>query len=257
MTLQTIGQLAKAVGLRTSTLRYYEAEGLLHPSDRTEAGYRLYDDEAKQTLRFIQRAQRLGFALADIRALLEGQQAGNLNDEAIIKTAEARYMALEREITHLLALEHELGLFLQDLYQQVAERGDGAIADDFDQLVNRVCANPANQPSEQMLDWLVQNADCALNTAAGRRALAQLRGQHIHIWQEGQEYHILVVSDDPQVGQALAALAQLEADCQAAAPDQPLSEVLADEEGYRFIVRGSHAFIFARLFLTLEQANSQ
>jgi MerR family Zn(II)-responsive transcriptional regulator of zntA len=257
MTLQTIGQLAKAVGVRASTLRYYEAEGLLQPSDRTEAGYRLYDDEAKQTLRFIQRAQRLGFALADIRALLEARQAGNLNDEAIIKTAETRYLSLEREITQLLTLEHELGLFLQDLYQQVAERGDGAIADDFDQLVNRVCANPANQPPEQMLDWLIQFAGCALNTAAGSRALAQLRGQHIHTWQEGEEYHILVVSKEPAVRRALEVLAHLEAACQAGTPGQQQSEVLTDEEGYRFIVRGQHAFIFARIFLTLEQSNAQ
>ena len=38
----TIGQLAKRVGLRTSALRYYEQQGLLSPSGRTTAGYRLY-----------------------------------------------------------------------------------------------------------------------------------------------------------------------------------------------------------------------
>ena len=47
MTTLTIGQLAKRVGVRTSTLRYYEDEGLLAPVRRSEAGYRLYDEQAE------------------------------------------------------------------------------------------------------------------------------------------------------------------------------------------------------------------
>jgi len=61
MTQKTIGQLATQVRVRTSTLRYYEEQGLLTPAGRTESGYRLYDEQAEQTLYFIQRAQRLGF----------------------------------------------------------------------------------------------------------------------------------------------------------------------------------------------------
>jgi hypothetical protein len=83
--------------------------------------------------------------------------------------------------------------------------------------------------------------------------LGKLRGQHVHVWQEGEEYHLLVVSDEPQVGTALEALAQLEAECQPGTAGQPPSEVFRDEEGYRFIARGDHAFIFARIFLALEQ----
>ncbi len=67
----TIGKLAKLVGLRTSALRYYEAEGLLFPNGRSESGYRLYKPEAARRLYLIQRAQRLGFSLANIRTLLE------------------------------------------------------------------------------------------------------------------------------------------------------------------------------------------
>ena len=59
----TIGQLARRTGLRTSALRYYEEQGLLQPLARTAAGYRLYDANAEQRVRFIGRAQRLGFSL--------------------------------------------------------------------------------------------------------------------------------------------------------------------------------------------------
>jgi MerR family Zn(II)-responsive transcriptional regulator of zntA len=47
----TIGQLAKKVGVRTSTLRFYEDEGVLIPSGRTDAGYRLYSPDAIQRLK--------------------------------------------------------------------------------------------------------------------------------------------------------------------------------------------------------------
>ena len=67
----TIGEVARAVGVATTTLRYYEREGLLSPTDRSRAGYRLYDDEAVQRLEFIRAAQAVGFTLDDIRALLE------------------------------------------------------------------------------------------------------------------------------------------------------------------------------------------
>lgn len=56
--LLTIGQLAKRIGVRPSTLRFYEAEGLLSPAVRSEAGYRLYDAEAEQALLLIQRTHR-------------------------------------------------------------------------------------------------------------------------------------------------------------------------------------------------------
>src|SRR5687768_15088379 len=92
--LLTIGQLAKRVGMRPSALRFYEAEGLLTPSAHTEAGYRLYSPEAEETLRFIQRAQRLGFALTDIRILLAGRAGGAIEDGALAALARERLVAL-------------------------------------------------------------------------------------------------------------------------------------------------------------------
>jgi DNA-binding transcriptional MerR regulator len=65
-----IGQLAKEVGVNRETLRYYERVGLLSPDERTEAGYRLYGARAAERLRFIKRAQTIGFSLEEIRELL-------------------------------------------------------------------------------------------------------------------------------------------------------------------------------------------
>ena len=240
----TIGQLAKRVGLRPSALRYYEQEGLLLADGRSEAGYRLYHPQAEQRLRFIQRAQRLGFSLADIALLLEGWQTGDLSSQAMIATAENRYLALEQQITDRLILQHELALFLQDLHKQADMP--------LDQLFARVWHDPHQQtPMPTLLDLLNRYTDCRLTSEAGQAILAQLRGVHVHVWQEGEAYHILVVSEETAVAQALQQLAQLETDCHAHAQATP--QFAYDDEGYLFTATGDRAFIFARLFLALER----
>jgi MerR family copper efflux transcriptional regulator len=244
----TIGQLARQVGLRTSALRYYEAEGLLAPAGRTEASYRLYAPESADTVRLIQRAQRLGFSLAEIRALLTAWQAGDLDNADLLAMAEARYLALERQLTELRVQQRELELFLQDLRGQ-----DTAVAQTaFGRLVDRICANPsAEPPSHTVLDWLSAYTDCPLSGKAAQAILARLRGQHVHIWQEGNAYYILVVSRDPAVGVALTELARIEAECRVQPNSHP--ELRDDREGYLLVAHGPHAFILARLFLALEE----
>lgn len=249
----TIGQLAKQNGLRASTLRYYEEQGLLKPAGRTESGYRRYDHSAEQSLRFIRRAQRLGFSLADIKTLLQGREDNNLSDETIIRVAEARYLHLEAQVTQLLVLQHELGLLLQDVTRK-ASQGESTIDNAlFEQFLERVCRNPLNQPAQTMLDWLINYTGCRLTTSDGQKILNRLQGQHVHVWQEGDEYHILVVSDDPAVGEALESLARLEADCRVHAHPHQTPEFADNEEGFLLIARGKNAFIFARLFLILEK----
>ena len=163
----TIGQLAKQGGVRTSTLRYYEGEGLLEPNDRSESGYRLYEETAVNRLQLINRAQRLGFSLAEIRALLQAWESGNLSDEAAISTAENRYMVLERQITDLLIQQHELELFLQDLKQRQQQGNDGTSVA-FDEMLARVCSNPIpHPPANTLLYWLQEHTNCVLNSSAG------------------------------------------------------------------------------------------
>lgn len=65
-----IGEVAQATGVSTSALRFYEAQGLLTPTERTPAGYRRYDSEHVARVDFIRTAQRLGLSLAEIADLL-------------------------------------------------------------------------------------------------------------------------------------------------------------------------------------------
>ena len=67
----TIGQLARAAGVPTTTLRYYERTGLVRPTTRAENQYRLYTEQTLQVMRFIRAAQAAGFTLEDVRTLLK------------------------------------------------------------------------------------------------------------------------------------------------------------------------------------------
>ena len=65
----TIGEVADRTGLATSAIRYYEAEGLVHPV-RNSGGQRRFDRGDIRRLSFVQIAQGLGFSVREIRAWL-------------------------------------------------------------------------------------------------------------------------------------------------------------------------------------------
>ena len=69
MSSYKISEVAERTGFATSTLRYYEDIGVLSATERTQAGYRLYDDRAVERLRFVARAKQLGLSLDEITEL--------------------------------------------------------------------------------------------------------------------------------------------------------------------------------------------
>jgi MerR family copper efflux transcriptional regulator len=96
-----IGQLAKRGGVGIDTVRYYERNGLLAPSTRLASGYRRYGDLELSRLRFIRRAQALGFTLREIKELLAlsaQRDVARVKRSAQTKLVDvkARIVALER-----------------------------------------------------------------------------------------------------------------------------------------------------------------
>ncbi|MCS5596992.1 MAG: heavy metal-responsive transcriptional regulator [Alphaproteobacteria bacterium] len=65
-----IGDLAKKADVSIDTIRYYEREGLIEPVSVRDSGYREFDKNAAERLRFVTRAKQLGFSLKEIRDLL-------------------------------------------------------------------------------------------------------------------------------------------------------------------------------------------
>lgn len=105
---QTISVLADTLGLRTDTLRYYDRLGLLRPSGRTAAGYRLYDEEASERLQFIKGAQRMGLRLGDIKELLEVRDRGQCPCGHTRVLVERRLAEVNSEIRQLTGVRRQL-----------------------------------------------------------------------------------------------------------------------------------------------------
>ena len=72
----TIGEVAQRVGVRSSTVRYYERRGILPPAVRRKNGYRSYPDKSIKLLLFTTRARSLGITLKEIKFLLNLILAG-------------------------------------------------------------------------------------------------------------------------------------------------------------------------------------
>ncbi len=108
--LMTIGEVARTAGVATPTLRYYEQEGLLSPTTRSRAGYRLYDEQAIEQLRFIRSAQAVGFTLDDIRALgrLEGE-SGKSCKAQVRRLLEQRLAEVNEKMKDLKRVQQALG----------------------------------------------------------------------------------------------------------------------------------------------------
>lgn len=109
MSTLTIGKLAKACDVTVDTVRYYERMGLILPLDRTESGYRVYSSDSVKQLRFVRKAQSLGFTLEEIKELLAlseipEKDCGDVRDKAQHKITE-----IDARISDLLAVKEALG----------------------------------------------------------------------------------------------------------------------------------------------------
>ncbi len=101
MRAMTIGQVARLAGIGIETVRYYERQGLIPEPPRTRSGYRQYPEEVVSRLRFIRRAQDLGFALKEINELLNLRLDVAANRAEVRARAEAKIRDIEETIHEL------------------------------------------------------------------------------------------------------------------------------------------------------------
>ncbi|MGQ0569384.1 MAG: MerR family DNA-binding protein [Armatimonadota bacterium] len=104
----TIGRLGTLAGLEPKTLRYYDRVGLVRPSGRTPAGYRLYDAEAANRLHFIARAKGLGMMLADIRRILAVRDEGAAPCQHVVGIVARNLTKVKGQIAQLGRLRTDL-----------------------------------------------------------------------------------------------------------------------------------------------------
>ena len=97
---RTIGKLAEAAGVGVETVRFYQRSGLLPEPERPLSGYREYSSDDVRRIRFIKRAQTLGFHLEDIAGLLklDGPQTCRVTHDLALEklhVVEAKIQALD------------------------------------------------------------------------------------------------------------------------------------------------------------------
>ncbi len=95
----SIGQLAKAAGVNVETIRYYQRRGLLHEPDKPLGGNRRYPAAAVKRVRFIKRAQQLGFTLEEVKGLLRLEDGQSCRETRLL--AEQKLAVIEARIVDL------------------------------------------------------------------------------------------------------------------------------------------------------------
>ena len=102
------GELARQASVNVETLRFYERKGLLPKPPRRNSGYREYPPESVQRLRFIKRAQELGFSLAEIKELLTLRVMRGTTCGQVRERAQEKVVDVQQKISDLRTIEAAL-----------------------------------------------------------------------------------------------------------------------------------------------------
>ncbi len=103
-----IGAVATQADVNIQTVRYYERRGLLPKPPRTESNYRLYSEDSVRRVRFVKRAQELGFSLKEIKELLALRIKSRATRAHVRERTEAKITDIEEKIRSLRAMKKTL-----------------------------------------------------------------------------------------------------------------------------------------------------
>jgi DNA-binding transcriptional MerR regulator len=115
-------QVASEAGVNVQTLRYYERRGLLPEPDRLDSGYREWGQESVRIVRFVKRAQRLGFTLEEIAVLLELAAGGPDRCDSARRLATVKIGELDEKLASLSAMREALVQLAESCALPRAER---------------------------------------------------------------------------------------------------------------------------------------
>ncbi len=107
------GEVARLAGVNVETLRFYERKGILPEPPRRESGYREFAPDAVALIRFVKRAQELGFSLREIKGLLELRDLPRASCAEIRRIASDKVSEIEAKIRDLEAMRAALGRLVQ------------------------------------------------------------------------------------------------------------------------------------------------
>ncbi|MEO7103165.1 MAG: MerR family DNA-binding protein [Gemmatimonadaceae bacterium] len=119
-----IGELASSAGVHIQTVRYYERRGLLVDPRKSAGGYREYDTTTIHRLRFIRRAQELGFTLGEISELLVLRLDPETTASSVKTRASEKIEEIEEKIHDLERIRNALTHLASDCHGDSGPTGD-------------------------------------------------------------------------------------------------------------------------------------
>jgi DNA-binding transcriptional MerR regulator len=109
-----IGEVSKRSGMGIEALRFYERSGLLERPPRTESGYRVYDEAVLERLAFIKQAQALGFALDEVKRIVDDARAGKSPCDEVREIVRRRLDELDARMREMRRYRAELAKTLEE-----------------------------------------------------------------------------------------------------------------------------------------------
>lgn len=126
-----IGDLADRTDVSIQTVRYYERRGLIPEPPRTDGGFRTYPERTISRIRFIKRAQKLGFTLGEIGELLALRGGSETASDEVRRTASAKLEEIEEKLRALEEIRDALSGLIRRC-EEAAPTGDCPILDEFE-----------------------------------------------------------------------------------------------------------------------------
>ena len=117
----TIGRVAKLAGVNVETIRYYQRRRLIAEPDKPHMGYRRYPSDIVKHIRFIKRAQALGFTLEEISELLRLEEARACAETRALASHKIRL--IDQKLTGLAAMRKALAGLVQQCDRKQPAKG--------------------------------------------------------------------------------------------------------------------------------------
>jgi DNA-binding transcriptional MerR regulator len=136
------GELARAAGVSTDTLRHYERKGVLPVPHRSTNGYRVYPSEALERVRLVRRALGVGFTLDELARILRERGKGGTPCRQVRALAATKLAEVETRLSELLILRDELRATLTDWDRRLAKTDDGQRAGLLEALAQSSTEHP-------------------------------------------------------------------------------------------------------------------
>lgn len=143
------GELAKAAGVSTDTLRHYERKGVLKRPHRAANGYRLYPQSAVNRVLLVRKALTFGFTLDELARILNERDKGGAPCREVRRLVAEKISGIEDQLANLMLLRDELRSTLDDWDKRLSATNSNTQARLLENLISESAEKPRSFPAKK------------------------------------------------------------------------------------------------------------